>query len=65
MKLLKSCCTIDAMLSERIYRKAMSVACCRAEIERNIGIMYDPEIAGIILEHWDVFSGSFPYGAEK
>ena len=24
-----------------------------SEIEKNIGVMYDPAIAGKVIEHWD------------
>lgn len=45
--------SIDAMLSDRSYRKAIAVNQCKDEIEKNIGTMYDPFIARKVLEHWD------------
>ncbi len=39
----------DAMTSERPYRKTVSMAEARAEIERGVGSRYDPEIAAIFL----------------
>ncbi len=45
--------SIDAMISERPYRKRMDTDACREQIEKNIGVMYDPVIAGKVLEHWD------------
>lgn len=45
--------SIDAMLSSRSYRPGMGETRCRAEIERNIGRMYDPGIAAWALGHWD------------
>lgn len=45
--------SIDAMMSSRSYRPAMTSAACRREIERNSGIMYDPSVAAAALEHWD------------
>lgn len=45
--------SIDAMTSRRCYRDAMSLEFCRNEIEKNIGLMYDPAIAKVALEHWD------------
>ena len=45
--------SIDAMMSSRSYRPAMTSAACRREIERNSGIMYDPCVAAAALEHWD------------
>ncbi len=45
--------SIDAMTSRRCYRDAMSLEFCRNEIEKNIGLMYDPAIARVALDHWD------------
>ena len=45
--------SIDAMMSSRSYRPAMTSAACRREIERNSGIMYDPCVAAAALAHWD------------
>ena len=48
------CDSIDAMLSNRSYRKAMPFEVCRAEIEKNVGIMYDPRIARAALDNWEL-----------
>ena len=48
--------SIDAMLNNRIYRKAMSLEACRTEIEKNMGIIYDPDIVGIVLQNWTDFA---------
>lgn len=45
--------SIDAMISDRPYRKGMDTDICKGEIEKNIGVMYDPAIAGKVIEHWD------------
>ena len=45
--------SIDAMTSKRVYRDAMSLDYCREEIERNLGVMYDPAIGKVVLEHWN------------
>lgn len=45
--------SMDAMLSDRSYRKALSSDLCRHEIEKNIGLMYDPEIAAVVLANWN------------
>ena len=45
--------SIDAMMSSRSYRAAMTGAACRCEIEKNSGIMYDPRVANAALAHWD------------
>ena len=44
--------SIDAMTSRRCYRDAMSLEFCREEIEKNVGVMYDPAIAKVALDHW-------------
>lgn len=45
--------SIDAMMSNRAYRKGMEYDLCRIEIERNAGIMYDPFVVAVTLTHWD------------
>ena len=42
--------SIDAMMSSRSYRPAMTSAACRREIEKNSGIMYDPRVAAAALD---------------
>ena len=46
--------SIDAMTSNRCYRKALNLDVCRREIEKNLGIMYDPAIGRILLENWSL-----------
>ena len=41
------------MASKRAYRNALPLEVCKAEIEKNVGIMYDPEVARLALENWD------------
>lgn len=45
--------SMDAMLSNRGYRKALAEEHCREEIAKNAGIMYDPTLVPVVLEHWD------------
>ncbi len=45
--------SIDAMTSKRVYRDAMSLDYCRKEIEKNLGVMYDPAIGKVALDHWN------------
>lgn len=45
--------SIDAMMSNRSYRNHLSSSACKEEIEKNIGIMYDPTITRIILNNWE------------
>ena len=51
-RILAICDSIDAMKSDRIYRKCISDEICRDEISKNQGIMYDSKIAECMLENW-------------
>jgi HD-GYP domain-containing protein (c-di-GMP phosphodiesterase class II) len=42
--------TLDAMTSDRPYRKALSFAQAREEIERCAGSQFDPELVRVFLE---------------
>jgi len=44
--------SIDAMLSRRSYRAAISEEQCRVELSIQKSSMYDPAITGIVLAHW-------------
>lgn len=44
--------SIDAMISDRPYRKGLDSEFCKEQIKKNIGIMYDPQIAACVIEHW-------------
>lgn len=52
-RIIAVCDSIDAMLSNRSYRNAMTSDACYNEIDKNVDKMYDPEIAGSMLNHWD------------
>ena len=52
------CDSIDAMSSNRCYRKAYDRDFCYQEIKKNLGKMYDPEIGKAVLEHWDYVIGN-------
>lgn len=52
-RIIAICDSIDAMASARAYRKALPLEVCREEIEKNIGIMYDPKIAELALKNWE------------
>ena len=52
-RVIAVCDSVDAMLSVRAYRLPLSEENCRAEIEKNKGIMYDPAIASCILKNWE------------
>jgi len=51
--------SIDAMLSDRKYRRAISAAQCKSEIERYSGIMYDPAVTEVVLKNWSVFTAFY------
>lgn len=54
-RIIAICDSIDAMTSNRCYRKAHSIEFCHSEIEKNLGIMYDPKIGQIVLDNWGKF----------
>ena len=35
------------------YRKGLDSEFCKEQIEKNIGIMYDPNIAQYVIENWN------------
>ncbi len=45
--------SIDAMTSDRCYRKALTYDECKEEITRNLGVQYDPIVGKYTLENWD------------
>lgn len=52
-RIIAVCDSIDAMLSDRSYRRALPQEVCRAEIAKNSGKMYDAYIAELALQNWD------------
>lgn len=52
-RIIAVCDSIDAMQSDRPYRKLISDLECRQEIIKNKGIMYDPSIVECIIENWN------------
>lgn len=52
-RIIAVCDSIDAMLSNRPYRNALSFDSCKEEIIKNINIMYDPEIVRCLIKNWD------------
>ncbi len=56
-RIIAVCDSIDAMTSNRCYRKAFSFDYCRSEIERNRGLMYDPHITDVVLANWEKVIG--------
>lgn len=52
-RIIAICDSIDAMTSNRCYRKAHNFDFCFDEIQKNLGKMYDPEIGQIVLDNWE------------
>ena len=52
-RIIAVCDSIDAMASARAYRKALPLDVVKSEMEKNIGIMYDPKIAQVALDNWE------------
>ena len=53
-RVIAVCDSIDAMLSNRSYRKAHSYDFCYNQIKKNLGSMYDFEIGRLVLNHWNI-----------
>jgi putative nucleotidyltransferase with HDIG domain len=53
-RIIAICDSIDAMRSERAYKKVIGNAQCYNEIVTNKGIMYDPNITDCIIKNWDI-----------
>lgn len=52
-RIIAICDSIDAMTSNRCYRKSLSFEDCYNQIKINLGEMYDPEIGKLVLENWN------------
>lgn len=52
-RIIAVCDSIDAMISKRPYRSALSIKNCKEEIVKNSGIMYDPFVVKKTLEFWN------------
>ena len=51
-RIIAICDSIDAMTSNRCYRKSLSFEDCYNQIKINLGKMYDPEIGIKVLDNW-------------
>lgn len=58
-RIIAVCDSIDAMASKRAYRNSLPLSVCREEIEKNVGIMYDPEVARIALDNWELLTREY------
>ena len=52
-RIIAICDSIDAMTSNRSYRKAHDFDYCYQEIKNNLDKMYDPIIGQYVLDHWE------------
>lgn len=50
-RIIMLCDSIDAMLSDRPYRQALSINEVKAELRRCAGTQFDPELVAVILRH--------------
>ena len=51
-RIIAVCDSIDAITSNRSYRKAKNFDFCYKEIKNNMGIMYDPDIGRCVIDNW-------------
>lgn len=58
-RIIAVCDSIDAMASKRSYRNALPLEACKAEIKKNIGVMYDPDVARLALECWEELTAEY------
>ncbi len=58
-RIIAICDSIDAMMSQRAYRRTLSSGECRKEILANSGIMYDPDIVKTVNHEWDALITGF------
>lgn len=56
-RIIAICDSIDAMTSNRCYRKAFDFDYCYKELENNLGKMYDPMIGRYVLDNWEDITG--------
>ena len=56
-RIIAICDSIDAMTSNRCYRKSLSFETCYNEIKINLGKMYDSQIGQKVLDNWPQIIG--------
>ena len=52
-RILALCDSTDAMMSARVYRPSLGKDKCMEELLKNEGLMYQPALTEIFLQHWD------------
>lgn len=55
-RIISICDSIDAMTSQRAYRKALSWEECRQEIEINSGLQFDPKLVNATNQLWSTWT---------
>lgn len=60
-RIIAVCDSIDAMASSRAYRSAMPLSRVREEIEKNSGVMYDPQVAKAMLDSWHIVEETYKH----
>lgn len=58
-RIIAVCDSIDAMASSRAYRGALPLETVRSEIEKNSGLMYDPDVAKAMLDNWQIVENTY------
>ena len=58
-RIIAVCDSIDAMASIRAYRGALPLETVRSEIEKNSGLMYDPDVAKAMLDNWQIVENTY------
>lgn len=56
-RIIAICDSIDAMMSERAYRRSLTSEQCQNEIANNSGIIYDPAIVSVVTGNWESVVG--------
>lgn len=56
-RIIAVCDSIDAITSNRCYRKAHDFDYCYEEIKKNLGSMYDPMVGQYVLDNWEEITG--------
>lgn len=63
-RIIGVCDAVDAMLSDRPYRKALGLGTVRAELERYSGIQFDPAVVRVLVESTALEEHSATVGQE-
>jgi len=63
-RIIAICDSADAMMSTRVYRKALSPDVCRSELIKGKNIMYQPELVDVFLNNWKNIVGDLYKGEQ-